>query len=131
MGLRSGVGVEPCLICLKGGPIGEAGMMVLNENGPLIHRKMSNPFSDRAVLIDIAFVAGLAVRVSASIHRIGEDVMECGVSRSHPADRTRHTRRCRLQRKRQILGAEPKPDAACRAEFGETLEDRADGAADG
>src|SRR6266568_7638499 len=128
MGLRSGVGIEPCLISLKGGPIDEAGMMILDENGPLLHGKMSNPFSDRAVLIDVAFVAGFAVRVSASIHRIGEDVVECGVSRSDPADRTRHTRRRRLKWKGQTLGAEPKPDAACRAEFGETLKDRADGA---
>src|SRR5438552_908515 len=131
MGLRSGVGVEPCLIALKGGPIDEAGMMVQDENGPLIHGKMPNPFSDRTVLIDVAFVFGLAVSVSASIHRIGEDVVECGVSRSDPADRTRHTRRRRLKWKRQTLGAEPKPYAACRAEFGETLEDRADGAGDG
>lgn len=89
MGLRSGIGVEPCLIGLKGAPINEAGMMVQDENGPLIHRKMPNPFSDRAVLIDVAFVFGLAVGVSASIHRIGEDVVECGVSRNDPADRTR------------------------------------------
>src|SRR6266581_4423829 len=130
MGLRSGVGVEPCLIGLKGGPIDEAGMMVQDENGPLIHGKMPNPFSDRAVLIDVAFVFGLAVSVSASIHRIGEDVVECGVSRSDPADRTRHTRRRGLQGKRQTFGAEPEPDAARRTELGETFEDRADGAGD-
>ena len=35
-----------------------------------------------------------------------------------------------MQRKRQTLGAEPEPNAACRAEFGKTLEDRADGAGD-
>src|SRR5260370_17948358 len=124
MGLRSGVGVEPCLIGLKGGPIDKAGMMVLDENGPLLHGKMSNPFSDRAVLIDVAFVAGLAVRVSASIHRIGEDVVECGVSRNDPADRTRHTGRRRLKLKRQTFGTEPKPYAARRAKFGETRKDR-------
>ena len=36
-----------------------------------------------------------------------------------------------LQRKRQAFGAEPEPDPACRAELGEALEDRADGAGDG
>src|SRR5437868_3123233 len=128
MGLRSRVGVEPCLIGLKGDPIDEAGMRVLDENGPLLQGKMSNPFSDRAVLIDVALVAGLAVRISASIHRIGEDVMECGVSRSDPADRTRHTRRRRLKWKRQTFRAEPEPDAARRTEHGETCEERADGA---
>src|SRR5882762_8963758 len=109
MRLRPGVGVEPRLIGLKGRPIDEAGMMVRNEDGPLIHRKMPNAFPDGAVFIDVAFVPGLAVRVSASIHRIGEDVVECGVSRSDPADRTRHTSRRRLKWKRQTFGAEPKP----------------------
>src|SRR5260370_40400688 len=99
MGLRSGVGVEPCLIGLKGGRIDEAGMMVLDENGPLLQGKMSNPFSDRAVLIDVAFVAGLAVRVSASIQRVGEDVEECGVRRNAPEERTRQTGRGSLKRK--------------------------------
>ena len=66
-------------------------MMVLNENGPLIHGQMPNAFSDGAVCIDVAFVLGLAVGVSASLHRIGEDVVERGVSRCHPADRTRQS----------------------------------------
>ena len=79
MRLRSGVGVEPRLIALKGGPIDEAGMMVLDENGPLIDGKMPNTFPDSAMFIDVAFVAGLAVGISASIHRIGQDVVECGV----------------------------------------------------
>src|SRR5207244_6294058 len=81
--------------------------------------------------IDVAFVLGLAVRVSASIHRISEDMVECGVSGSDPADRTRHTSGGGLQWERQTLGAEPEPDAAGRTEFGETFEDRADRAGDG
>ena len=85
MRLRPGVGIEPRLIGLKGSPIDEAGMMVRNENGPLIHGQMTNPFSDGAVFIDVAFVPGLAVGVSASIHRIGEDVVECGVGRERPS----------------------------------------------
>ena len=128
---RSGVGIEPRLVGLEGGPIDEAGMMVRNEDRPLIHGKMPNPFSDGAVFIDVAFVPGLAVGVSASIHRIGEDVVECGVSRRDPTDRTRHTGGRRLQRKRQTFGTEPEPDAARRAEFGKTFEDRADRAGDG
>ena len=91
---------------------------------------MTNSFLDGAVFIDVAFVAALAVGVSASIHRIGEDVVECSVGRRDPADLA-GCRRCRLQREGQAFGAEPEPDAARRAEFGETLEDRADGASDG
>ena len=89
MRLRPRVGVEPCLIGLKRSPIDEAGVMVRNEDGPLLHRKVPNPFSDGAVFIDVAFILGLAVGVSASIHRVGEDVVKCGVSRDDPTDRTR------------------------------------------
>ena len=89
MGLRPGVGIEPRLIGLVGGPINEARVVVLDENGPLLHGQMTNPFPDRTVFIDVAFVLSLTVGVSASIHRIGENVVEGGVSRSDPADRTR------------------------------------------
>src|SRR3954453_580633 len=122
MRLRSCVGIEPRLVRLEGSPIDEARMMVQDENGPLIHGKMPNTFPDGAVFIDIAFVSGLAVGVSASIDRIGEDLVECMVGRSDPADRARHAGGHRLQRKRQTFGAEPEPNATCRAEFGETLE---------
>ncbi len=100
MRLGPGVGVEPCLVGLKGGPIDEARMMILGEHGPLIHGQMPNAFSDSAVFIHVAFVLGLAVGVSASIHRIGENLMECMVGRSDPADRTRHAGGHRLQRER-------------------------------
>ena len=96
----SDVGIEPCLIRLKGRPIDEAGMMILNENGPLIHGQMPNAFPDGAVFINVAFVLGLAVRVSASLHRIGQDLVERVVSRRYPADRARHSGGRSLQRKR-------------------------------
>jgi hypothetical protein len=106
-------------------------MMILDEHGPLIHGQMPNAFSDSAVFIHVAFVLGLAVSVSASIHRIGEDLMECMVGRSDPADRTRHAGGHRLQRKRQAFGTKPEPNAARRAELGEPFEDGTEGAADG
>ena len=93
MWLRPRVGIEPRLIGLKGGPIDEAGMMVVDENGPLIHGQMPNPFSDGAVFIDVAFVPGLAVGVSASIHRIGEDVVECGDRWERPSGSDQACRR--------------------------------------
>src|SRR5947209_18583305 len=65
MRTRSGVGIKPRLIGLIGRPIDEAGMVVLNENRPLIHRQMPTTFSDGAVFIKVAFVLGLAVGVSA------------------------------------------------------------------
>jgi hypothetical protein len=128
--LRPGVGVEPRLVRLKGSPIDEAGMMVWDENGPLIDGQMTHPLPDDTLFIYVAFAPGLAVGVSASIHRIGEDLMECVIGRSDPADRARHTSRRRLQWKRQTFGAKPEPDPPRRTELGKTFEGRADGAGD-
>src|SRR5215469_4735563 len=91
---------------------------------------MPHPFSDRALCIDVTFVASLAVGVSASIHRIGQDLVNGMVGGSDPADRPGHAGRIRLQWQRQSFGTEPEPDAACRTEFAETFEDRTDGAGD-
>ena len=84
----------------EGGPIDETRMMVPDENGPLIHGQVPRALFDDTLFIDVAFVPGLAVGVSASIHRIGEDVMECGVRRDDPTDRPRQTGGRSLQRKR-------------------------------
>ena len=81
--------------------------------------------------IDVTFEASFPVGVSASIHRMGQDLVQCVVGGRHPADRTGPARWLGLQRERQTFGTEPEPDPSCRAEFGEALEDRTDGAGDG
>src|ERR1035437_7490037 len=96
----SGVGIKPRLIGLIGRPIDEAGMVVLNENRPLIHRQMSTTFSDGAVFIKIAFALGLAVRVSASIHRIAEDVVKFCIGENNPADQAQPAAGRGLQREK-------------------------------
>src|SRR5215472_6188107 len=73
MRLRPGVGVEPRLVRLKGSPIDEAGVMIWDENGPLINGQMTHPLPDDTLFIYVAFAPSLAVGVSASIHRIGKD----------------------------------------------------------
>ena len=80
------------------------------------------------MFIDITFMTRLSVGVSASIHRIGEHVMDGSVSRSDPTDLTFHVG---SQREGKTLGAEPKPDLADRSQFGEFRKDGADGADDG
>jgi hypothetical protein len=80
--------------------------------------------------IDVTFEASFSVGVSAGIHRIGEDLVECVIGGRQPADRTRHAGGDGLQRKRQTFGTEPEPDPSGRAEFGEPLEDCADRAGD-
>src|ERR1700722_973223 len=96
----AGGGIKPRLIGLIGRPLDEAGMVVLNETRPLIHRQMPTTFSDGAVFIKVAFVLGLAVGVSASIPRIAEDVVKCCVGRCNPADRTGYAAGGGLQRER-------------------------------
>ena len=63
-------------------------MMAIDKNSPLRHGKMTRPFLDDTVFIDVTFMFGLAIGVSASIHRIRQNVMDRGISRSDPADRT-------------------------------------------
>lgn len=109
MWLRPGVGIEPRLVGLEGGPIDEAGMVLGDENRPLFHGKMTHPFLEDALFIDVAFASGLAVGISASIHRIGQDVVERRVSRSDPADRARLAIGSELQGKQQPFGAKPEP----------------------
>src|SRR3954451_6800155 len=120
MRLRPRVGIEPRLIGLKSGPIDEPRMMVPDENGPLIHWQMPYPLSDDTLFIDVAFVPRLAVGVSASIHRIGQNLVECVVGRSDPTDWARHTGGHRLQREQQTFRTEPEPNPACRTELVET-----------
>ena len=60
-------------------------MVLGDENRPLGDRQMTHPFLDDSVFIDVAFRSCLTVGISASIHRISEDVMERGVGRRDPA----------------------------------------------
>src|ERR1700681_4413168 len=123
---RPGVGIEPCLIGLEGRPIDETRMVIGDENRPFGDRQMTHPFLDGSVFIDVAFRPCLAVGISASIHRIGEDVMERGVGRRDPADRTMVTTGIVLQREGQPFGAEPKPYPASGTELGEAFKHSAD-----
>src|SRR6266446_879600 len=128
---RPGVGFEPCLVGLEGCPIDETRMVIGDENRPLGDRQMTHPFLDGSVFIDVAFRSCLAVGISASIHRIGEDVMERSVGRRDPADRTVVTAGIVLQREGQPFGAEPKPYPASGTELGEAFKDSADRVGDG
>lgn len=94
--MRTGtsIGIKPLLNGLEGFPIDEAGGMLLDEHTPLVHRKMTQARLDGALFIDIPLAPALALGVSASIRRIGQNVMNRGVSRNHP---THHPARAVLQ----------------------------------
>src|SRR5260370_35377582 len=101
MRLRPGVGVEPRLVRLKGSPLDEAGEMVWDENGPLINGQMTHPLPDGTLSIYVAFAPSLAVGVSASLHRIGNDGVEDGLSRNDRPDRAKLASAANRQRKRR------------------------------
>src|SRR5216683_4218907 len=91
---------------------------------------MTNSFSDGALLIDVALVAGLTIHIRASIHRIAEHAIDGGVGRGDPAQLMAGSEGGHeaqgVQRESQMLRAEPYPDLACRAQFREFVENGAE-----
>jgi hypothetical protein len=122
------VGVDAVLVGPERRPIDKPGMMFGKKHGPLCHRQVTGSSSGHSLFIDIAFMTRLPVGVSASIHRIGEHVMDGRVSRGDPTDLAFHVR---AQREGKPLGPQPQPDLANRSQFGEFREDGANGAHDG
>ena len=70
----------------------------------------------------------LPIRVRASIHRIGEDLMDGVIAGGDPTNLALHMG---PQGEGKTFGAEPQPDFADRSQFSEFREDRANGADDG
>ena len=114
---------QPLLVGLEGLPVDEAGVMVADEHRPVGARPQSEAFAQAAAVIEVTALLGAAIDVDASIERVGEDLMDLGVGRRHPADLGK---RVRLQREAQALGAEPQPHAPCRAQLGKAFKDGAD-----
>ena len=122
------IAVDAGLVGLEGGPIDIAGMMLGKKDRPLGHGKMTSAPPEPSLFVDIPFITTPSVDVSASIHRIGEHMMNPGVGRRDPTDLAFHVR---AHREVKTLGAEPEPDLADRSQFGELREDRAEGVDDG
>ena len=121
------VAVQFCLIGFERGPVDKSGMMVADQNEPLVHRQMTHALADRTVLIDITLTPGLAISISAGIDRISKYIVNRCVSRRNPPDLTVGPV---LVRERQPFGLKPQPHAARRAKFGKTVEDGANRAGD-
>src|SRR6516164_3949952 len=86
---------------------------------------MTSAATESSLLVQVPFMTALSIDVSASIHRIGEDVMDGGIGRRDPTDRTLHVL---PHGEGEALGVEPKPDLTGRSQFREFRKDRADGA---
>ena len=123
--LRMLVGINACLVGLERGPIDVAEMMFGKKHRPLRHGQKTRSFPKPALVIDVAFTMRLPIRVRASIHRVGEYLMDSVVTGSDPTDLALHMG---PQREGKTFRAEPQPDLADRSQFGEFREDRANGA---
>ena len=84
------IAVDAGLVGLEGGPIDVAGMMLGKQDRPLGHGQMTSASAESALLIDVPFMTTSSVEISASIHRIGEYVMDRSVCRRDPTDRVFH-----------------------------------------
>ena len=126
--LGTNVRVDAGLVGLERGPIAVAGMMLAKEHRPLRYGQMTSAPSEPSLFVDIAFMTTPSVDVSASIHRMGEHIMNRGVSGSDPTDLAFHVL---AHGEGKTLGTEPEPDLADRSQFGEFRKDRAEGVDDG
>src|SRR5208283_4871091 len=126
--LRMLVGINACLVDLERDPVNETWMMFGKKHGPLRHGQKTGSLAEPSLVIDVAFTMRLPVRVRASIHRIGEYLMDGVIAGCDPTDLALHMG---SQGEGKTFRAEPQPDLADRPQFREFREDRANGADDG
>src|SRR5437868_10051204 len=86
---------------------------------------MTSSSAQRALRIQVTFPTTFSIGVSASIHRIGERVVNGHVRRGGPTDLAI---RAGSRGEGETLGAEPEPDLARRSQFRELREHGANGA---
>ena len=80
------VAVNTFLIGLVRGPVDESGMVLRKQHRPFAHGQAPGAFFEVALWIGVELMLRLAVDVSASIHRIGEDMVNRCVGGGDPAD---------------------------------------------
>ena len=94
-------------------------MVLGQKHGPLGHRHMTSSSSEHSLFIDVTLMTRFSIGVSASMHRIGEHVMEGRVVGA--------TQRISLfigarRKEGKTLRAAPKPDLTDGPQFGESRE---------
>ena len=102
--------------------------MVRDQHLPFGARQAAQALFAAAGSIEHDLPAGSPVGVGAGINRVGEHVVDGGVSRLDPSDLAALVH---LQREFEPLRAEPQPHPSGRAGFGEAGKDLADSGADG
>ena len=74
--LGMNVGVDASLVGLVGGPVNETWMVIRKKHRPLGRGQMTGSSAESALFINVTLMAALSVSICASIHRIGEYVMD-------------------------------------------------------
>src|SRR5215467_10606446 len=88
--LRMLVGINAGLVGLEGSPVNVTGMMLGKKHGPLRHRQKTSSLPQPALVIDVEVTMRLPIRVRASIHRIGEDLMDGVIAGGDPTNLALH-----------------------------------------
>ena len=85
-GLRPDVGADAGLVALVGVPVGEPGVVIGDEDLPLVSGQPAGTLAQRAAGVKVAFLAGAAVDVRAGIRGVGQRGVHRVVGRFHPGD---------------------------------------------
>ena len=128
------VAADAGLVGLVGVPVDEPGVVIGDEDLPLVAGQAAAALAQRAARVKVAFLAGPAVDVRAGIGRVGQRGVHRMIGRLHPGD-LRYPAAAPgigdlLQRPAQALLAQPQPGGAHRPARGELAEDGRDDAGD-
>ena len=120
------VAADALLVGLVGVPVDEPGMMLGDEDLPLVLWQPTLAYPQVAVFTDIAVGACPAEDVGAGIGGVGQRGVHRVVGRLHPGDLCKAVPPipdC-LQRPAQVVVAQPQPGGAHRPAHGELVEHR-------
>ena len=85
-GLRADAGADAGLAGLVGVPVGEPGVVIGDEDLPLVAGQPAAALAQRAARVKVAFLAGPAVDIRARVGRVGQRGVHGMVGRLHPGD---------------------------------------------
>src|SRR5215467_15480828 len=115
---RPRIGGDACLVGFIGWPIDVAFMMLLDEHLPLVARQISDALLTGTRGVECRLGSRLAIDIGACIDGVGEHAVDGVIAGLDPADLGVFVH---LQWELHAFRAEPQPDAAPSAGFGETL----------
>src|ERR1700756_6294 len=86
LGCRRSVTGQTPLIHFKSNPVDKAGMVIGNQDGPLLLRQKLYSLAHPSGLVDVAFTAAFTIRVGSCIDGVAQNRMNGNVGRLDPED---------------------------------------------